>query len=177
MLYASTAGMATKRPTAVATSASEMPVITVEAPAAAAGCAARSANARMMPSTVPKRPMNGALFPSVPRTKSHFSYSSLRRAWRMPAAADRSPGLPGVERADRLRQAERGELHREPLLDGGLLALEQRALGVGHFHLRGGARLELRADQALVLARIEERLLRLRPQRARRLEVQPRAPQ
>src|SRR3954463_12286012 len=83
MLNASTAGMATKRPTAVATSASEMPAITadgLDAPAARLAFEARSAKARMIPSTVPKRPMNGALFPSVPRTNSHCSYSSRRRS-------------------------------------------------------------------------------------------------
>src|SRR5581483_6258724 len=82
MLNASTAGMATKSPTAVATSASEMPAITNEAvlPPPPLFAAARSANARMIPSTVPKSPMNGALFPSVPRTNNHFSYSSRRRS-------------------------------------------------------------------------------------------------
>ncbi len=82
MLKASTAGMATKSPTAVATSASEMPTITKEAvlPPVPLLAAARSAKARMMPSTVPKRPMKGALLPRVPRTKSHFSYSRRRRS-------------------------------------------------------------------------------------------------
>ena len=53
------------KPIAVATSASEMPAMTTEAPPLTSPD--RSANALMIPSTVPKRPMNGALFPSVPR--------------------------------------------------------------------------------------------------------------
>src|SRR5690606_27832203 len=61
-LKAMTAGIATSRPTAVATSASEIPAITTDGPPA--GLVARSLNAMMIPITVPKRPMNGALFPS-----------------------------------------------------------------------------------------------------------------
>src|SRR5262249_47706710 len=72
-LKPSTAGMATNRPTAVATSASLMPPITACAPPLPA--ADRSAKARMMPSTVPKRPMNGALLPRVPRMERRCSYS------------------------------------------------------------------------------------------------------
>src|SRR5205814_3239665 len=70
MLNASTAGMATKSPTAVATRASEIPVITeaVLVPPPLLFAAARSTKARMMPSTVPNRPMKGALFPRVPST-------------------------------------------------------------------------------------------------------------
>ena len=96
MLKASTAGMATNNPTAVATSASEMPAITNEAvvvPPPPLFATARSAKARMMPRTVPKRPMNGALFPRVPRTKSHFSYSSRRRSM-MDWTAFSTAGLP-----------------------------------------------------------------------------------
>src|SRR6185295_1615046 len=78
-LKASTAGIATKRPTAVATSASEMPAITTEAaPPAPLPVTARSAKARMIPRTVPNRPTKGALFPSVPRMKSPCSYSRRR---------------------------------------------------------------------------------------------------
>src|SRR5205085_5920734 len=83
MLNASTAGMATNSPTAVATSASEMPAITNEAvlvPPPPLFATARSAKARMIPNTVPNRPMKGALFPKVPSTNSHFSYSSRRRS-------------------------------------------------------------------------------------------------
>src|SRR5471032_1493166 len=82
MLNASTAGMATSKPTAVATKASEMPAMTKpaveELPTLLA--VARSAKARMMPKTVPNKPMNGALLPSVPSTKSHCSYSMRRRS-------------------------------------------------------------------------------------------------
>src|SRR6185312_9862532 len=70
-LYAATAGSATSRPTPVATSASAMPDITADVPCSVEP--ARSWNARMMPSTVPNRPMNGALLPSVPRNASRFS--------------------------------------------------------------------------------------------------------
>ncbi len=65
-LNITTAGSATKRPTAVATRASEIPAITLPAPPAPV-FRARSAKARMTPSTVPKSPMKGALLPSVPR--------------------------------------------------------------------------------------------------------------
>src|SRR4030081_1707210 len=96
--------MATARPTAVATSASEIPAITVDAPAAAAGCAARSAKALMIPSTVPRRPMNGALFPSVPSTNSHLSYSRRRRsmveATAFSTACCPLPAPPGHARGD-----------------------------------------------------------------------------
>ncbi len=59
----------------MAISASEIPDMTELAPAAL-GFLARSPNARMIPSTVPKRPMKGALFPSVARNASRASYSS-----------------------------------------------------------------------------------------------------
>src|SRR5262249_45358558 len=72
-LKASTAGMATNRPTAVATSASLMPAITACAPPLPA--MDRSANAPMMPGTGPKRPMKGALLPRVPRVERRRSYS------------------------------------------------------------------------------------------------------
>ena len=50
------------------------------------GCATRSANALMMPSTVPNRPMKGALLPSVPSTPRLRSSSSAQRAtWRWPS--------------------------------------------------------------------------------------------
>ena len=68
--------MATTRPIAVATSASAMLVMTAcGAIAEAAACGAvctlaafpSSSKACTMPMTVPSRPMNGALLPSVPR--------------------------------------------------------------------------------------------------------------
>ena len=59
----------------MAISASEIPDMTELAPVAL-GFLARSPKARMIPSTVPKRPMNGALFPSVARKASRDSYSS-----------------------------------------------------------------------------------------------------
>ena len=74
-LLNATAGMATTRPTAVATSASAMLDMTAcGASACAAACATgvlaaspSASNAPTTPMTVPKRPMNGALLPSVPR--------------------------------------------------------------------------------------------------------------
>ncbi|HEX2689502.1 MAG TPA: hypothetical protein VHN14_22930 [Kofleriaceae bacterium] len=72
-LYIATEGKATRRPTPVATRASAMPVITACVPWPWSAAPARSWNARMMPSTVPNRPTNGALLPSVPRNASRFS--------------------------------------------------------------------------------------------------------
>jgi hypothetical protein len=65
-----TAGMATSSPTAVAMRASEIPAITlVPAPP---DSLAMSPKARMIPSTVPKRPMKGELLPTVARKDSHL---------------------------------------------------------------------------------------------------------
>src|SRR5262249_6362362 len=86
-LNARTAGIATNSPTAVATSASLMPAITTCAPPFPADD--RSAKARMMPSTVPKRPMNGALLPSVPRMSTRCPSST--RLGSPPAAAACAP--------------------------------------------------------------------------------------
>jgi hypothetical protein len=75
-LFAATAGMATARPTAVATSASPMLLMTAcgaicdDAGAATSrlrGLTERDRTPCTTPMTVPKRPMNGALLPSVPR--------------------------------------------------------------------------------------------------------------
>ncbi len=74
-LLEATAGMATARPTAVATSASAMLDMTAcGASACEVACATgvlaaspRAAKAPTTPMTVPKRPMKGALLPSVPR--------------------------------------------------------------------------------------------------------------
>ena len=90
----------------MATSASLMPAITVPAPPAA-GFRARSKKARMMPSTVPKRPTKGALFPSVPRKREPALVVD-------PPALDR----PGDHLAHRLR-ALAGVLDRRAH-DGGL---------------------------------------------------------
>ena len=65
MLNATTAGMATISPTPVATSASEMSAMTTLKLADSAP--AKELKALMIPSTVPSRPMKGALEPTVPR--------------------------------------------------------------------------------------------------------------
>ncbi len=74
------------RPTAVATSASEMPDMT--APAPPLWLCARSAKALMMPRTVPNRPMKGALLPSVPRTPRLRSRSRRNRDFALAMASD-----------------------------------------------------------------------------------------
>ncbi len=71
MLKATTAGIATSNPTAVAMRASAIPPIT--APLASAILLDRSLNARMMPSTVPKSPMKGALLATVAKKPRRFS--------------------------------------------------------------------------------------------------------
>src|SRR2546426_9148526 len=96
---------------------------------------------------------------------------------RRPPRSTLFPYTPLFRSAHRFSEAGGGELHRQALLDRSLLALEERALCVRDLDLRRGARLELRAHQALVLARVDQRLLRLGPKRARRLEVQPGATQ
>src|SRR6185369_7752609 len=78
-----TAGSATRMPTAVAMSASEIEAMTLfmpaEAPPALPVVAPSSLKAVTMPSTVPKRPMKGALLPSVPR-KTRPPSNFFRRA-------------------------------------------------------------------------------------------------
>ena len=82
-------------PIAVATSASPTSLIrpAVTLPAASFS----SANARMMPMTVPSRPMNGALAPSVPRNASRRSIrifaTCVAPAIRSSAEAAPSSGL------------------------------------------------------------------------------------
>ena len=68
--------MATKRPMAVATSASEMPVMTE---VVLEDCAASEPKAWMMPSTVPKSPIKGALEPKVASVVSPFSSRARSR--------------------------------------------------------------------------------------------------
>ena len=70
-LKSTTAGIATKRPIAVATKASEIPAMTLSAPSAV--LAAKSSNALIIPNTVPKRPIKGALEPVVPMTINPLS--------------------------------------------------------------------------------------------------------
>ena len=65
-LKATTAGIATKMPSAVETSASAMPPETAAIPPDPV--AAMLWNALMIPTTVPKRPMNGAVEPIVARS-------------------------------------------------------------------------------------------------------------
>src|SRR6266404_3809069 len=78
-LNAATAGMATKSPTAVATSASAIDDMMACGARALAACAAAAAasvgrprisKASITPMTVPSSPRNGALFPTVPRMAS-----------------------------------------------------------------------------------------------------------
>ncbi len=75
MLKSQTAGIATKRPSAVVTSASAIPVDTAAMPPEPVR--AMPLNALMMPMTVPKRPMNGAVVPIVARPESPFFMSAV----------------------------------------------------------------------------------------------------
>src|ERR1700694_1407052 len=92
----------------------------------------------------------------------------VRQAWRKSLR---------VERPERPHQTQRGELDGGALLDQVGLARKQRRLGVGDLDLRGGAGLELGADEPLVLAREAQGLLRLGDQRAGRLQIELAAPQ
>ena len=75
MLKSHTAGMATKRPSAVVTRASAMPVETAAMPPEPVRAMPR--NALMMPMTVPKRPMKGAVVPIVARPERPFFMSAV----------------------------------------------------------------------------------------------------
>ena len=75
MLKSHTAGMATKRPRAVVTSASAMPVETAAIPPDPVMAIPR--NALIIPMTVPKRPMNGAVVPMVARPERPFRMSAV----------------------------------------------------------------------------------------------------
>ena len=75
MLNIQTAGMATKRPRAVVTSASAMPAETAAMPPEPVSAMPRKA--LMMPMTVPKRPMNGAVVPIVARPERPFFMSAV----------------------------------------------------------------------------------------------------
>src|SRR6185369_3946203 len=88
-----TAGNATRMPTAVAINASAMPLITF--PIAPAWLFPSCRNAVTMPSTVPNRPMNGALLPSVPRNKSPPSklFRRARVALARICSTDSTPSL------------------------------------------------------------------------------------
>src|ERR1019366_8814155 len=91
--------MATKSPTAVAMSASAIPPITLSIwilfePSA------RSAKATMTPMTVPSRPTNGALLPSVPRRVMPLSSSFLRRIISPSIPAASASGPPCAQRRD-----------------------------------------------------------------------------
>ena len=92
-LKAATAGLATSSPAAVQIRASEMPTATRPGPAPAA--LARSLNARMTPSTVPNRPMNGATEAMVPKVEIPFSSSATARWEARSAARLRSSRLVG----------------------------------------------------------------------------------
>ena len=70
-----TAGIAARRPIAVATSASAMPGATVARLAAPFDPMLR--NEFMMPHTVPKRPMNGAALAVVPSSGTRLSISVI----------------------------------------------------------------------------------------------------
>ena len=63
------------RPIAVATKASDIPLITTEGPPS--GFCARSLKAFIIPITVPNKPIKGALFPRVPRMISPLSMFCL----------------------------------------------------------------------------------------------------
>src|SRR5690606_35919923 len=101
-LYMATAGMATRSPTAVATRASAMAAITsCGAPILAAASAAPAATAWSpsaskaitTPITVPNNPINGALFPSVPKNAKRRS-SLIRCRAEAPliaSSAERAP--------------------------------------------------------------------------------------
>ncbi|CAM4383402.1 hypothetical protein COSO111634_38385 [Corallococcus soli] len=85
-------------PTAVATSASEMPAITAAEPPVppASTSTPRSLKERMMPATVPKRPTKGVVEPMV--ASSHRLRRSLRPTWaRSRSTADSMP-LPPLAR-------------------------------------------------------------------------------
>ncbi len=90
-------------PTAVATSASEMPDMTAAAPAPLGPPTARSEKARMMPTTVPNRPRNGALLPSVPRNERPRSYAGRASAMAQATASwtAAGPAVGGGERRAR----------------------------------------------------------------------------
>ena len=87
-----TAGTATIRPAAVVNNASATPDATTEGPAEPVR--AMSWKARMMPHTVPSRPMSGAVLPmvpSTPRLRSSMSRCSLSATciWSSWASSDR----------------------------------------------------------------------------------------
>jgi hypothetical protein len=87
--------MATNRPSAVVTSASAIPADT--APMPPEPVSAMPLKALMMPTTVPNRPMNGAVEPMVarppvPRLKSAVVISDVRSMARRAASMMSSPG-------------------------------------------------------------------------------------
>src|ERR1700693_4982698 len=75
MLKSQTAGMATKSPSAVVIRASAMPVETAAIPPEPVRAIPRKA--LMMPMTVPKRPMKGAVVPIVASPESPFFMSAV----------------------------------------------------------------------------------------------------
>ena len=77
-----TASMATAMPPAVVMSASEIPAATTVKPPCPVCAICRKAC--MMPTTVPKRPMKGAVAPTVPRIQR------LRRSLRLTCCRSRS---------------------------------------------------------------------------------------
>ena len=106
-LYAMTAGMATASPIPVATSASEISDITVPAPPLRFPL--KVSKALMMPITVPRRPMNGAFEPRVPRKEVNRSrisrYSDPRLSMRPWGALPRR-SITEISRPRRRHSAE-----------------------------------------------------------------------
>ena len=99
MLKSHTAGIATKRPSAVVMSASAIPVDTAAIPPEPVMAMPR--NALMMPMTVPKRPMNGAVVPIVARPERPFFMSAVvisasRSRARSAASIGSWPGVSAV---------------------------------------------------------------------------------
>src|SRR6516225_12166445 len=114
LLYASTAGIAAASPIAVANSASAIPGATTARLVLFA--AAIPSKLRMMPQTVPKRPINGAAEPSVARNGSRassrrisaFKVSRIARSIR----SRRSPGVSGWGRGSAVLSASPAESTR-----------------------------------------------------------------
>ena len=108
LLYATTAGIAAASPIAVANSASAIPGATTARLVLLA--AAMPAKLRMIPHTVPNRPMNGAAEPSVARNgrrasrrrNSAFSTSRIARSIR----SRRSPAVSGAGHAAAVLSAQ-----------------------------------------------------------------------
>ena len=86
--------MAINNPSAVAIRASEIPVIMIVGPPLVFW--ARLWKALIMPNTVPKSPINGALFPKVPRIEMRLSAMVFFRDGYGRAVFKSSPHAPGV---------------------------------------------------------------------------------